>query len=234
MKPAKLSTPDRDVGRPSIQPLMRGLIDRIESIEQRLAKQDGSPAVSLQAERSLLSRLDVHAGDAVTLEQKRIMRRALDEEYFRRELSAGHVVYEGAVAEVKNGDETCMRFVPAAAGVNAHAQLTVEGRALWARTRPRLSVWFTSDANGTALFSFRFVVRAFPAGGSTTSAVFVTDFTAAGPAAAGTVLSATVVGGAIMPALQGPVQIRVGRLGGDANANNLDVLLAVVAFEEVA
>lgn len=165
------------------------------------------------------------------LEVQRVRDRALDEEYFRRELAAGRVAYEGTVTEPLNGNVVCMRF---AAGAEAHAQKTVLLRDLWPRTRPRLTLWYTSPVGSTATFTVRFRIRPFPAGGTTTSSGIFVDFTPAGPAVANTVMTATVVIAGAMPSVQAPMLLRVGRLAGDANANDLDILLAVITLEEVA
>jgi hypothetical protein len=237
MKPEKLSTPDRDVGRPSIQPLMRALIDRVESIERRLAQQNGAPAASLQAERSLLSRLDIRPGDGITLEQKRILSRALDEVYFRRELAAGLLVYEGGAADAVNLNAVVARMPHGAAAPanNSFAHRKVAYRDLWARTRPRLNLWYTSPVGSTAAFDLRFQVRMYAPGGTTAPAtLFSVQLTPVGPAVANTVLFTTIVGTALVPSLPAPLRLTLVRLGGDANANDLDIVLGAVVFEEVA
>lgn len=237
MKPAKLSTPNRDVGRPSIQPLMRGLIDRIESIEQRLARQNGAPAISLQAERVLLSMLDAHAGDAVTLEQKRILSRALDEVYFRVDLASGLLIYEGGAANAINQNAAVARLPHGAAAPanNSFGHRAVGFRDHWALTRPRLNLWYTSPVGSTAAYDLRFQLRMFAIGGTTApSMIFSVQLTPAGPAVANTVLFTTIVGTALVPALPAPLRLTLLRLGGDANVNDLDIVLGVVVFEEVA
>lgn len=178
---------------------------------------------------------DLLAADPVTLERKRIRQRAADEEYFRREIRPGASTYEGTVTESMNTG-VVMRFPAAGAGTNAHASIVTEGRELWARTRPCLKLWFTSPGGSTNTFNVRFVVRVFPQDALASSGlVFSTDFSPAGPAVANTVQCVSLVGGAILPAIMPvPVQLRVGRMGGDANANALDILLAVVTFEESA
>lgn len=178
---------------------------------------------------------DVMASDAVPLEVKRVFQRAIDETYFKAEIAAGTGVYEGAVTEPKNGDEVVMRFPAAAAGTNAHVQRSVAARPLWVKTRPRLWIWYTSPVGSKLAFSIRFVLRVFGLASTTTNSVFTVDFTTLGPAAAGGILTATAVGSAIFPTSPyGVAQIRVGRLGGDANPNDFDLLLAQVTFEEIA
>lgn len=178
---------------------------------------------------------DVKTADSIRSEKERVLHRALDEAYFQRELAAGTAVYEGgAVADALNGIETVMRFPAAAAGVNTHARRTVGMNALWARTKPRLTIWYTSPVGSTNTFTVRFTVRMLPVGIVIPTTIFFVDFTPAGPAAANTTLSATVLGSAVIPSVPAPLILRVGRLGGDANANALDVFLARVTFEEVA
>lgn len=178
---------------------------------------------------------EVDAADAVPLERARALRRAIDETYFKAELAAGTGVYEGAVTEPKNGDEVVMRFPAAAAGTNAHVQRSIAARPLWVKTRPRLWIWYTSPVGSTNAFSIRFVLRVFGAGSTTVNNIFTVDFTPGGPAAAGGILTATVVGSAVFPTSPyGVAQLRVGRLGGDANPNALDILLAQIVFEEIA
>lgn len=177
----------------------------------------------------------VESGDAVPFEVKRAVQRAIDETYFKAEIAAGVGVYEGTVTEPKNGDEVVMRFPAAAAGTNAHVQHSVAARPLWVRTRPRLWIWYTSPVGSTNAFSIRFVLRVFGSGSTSVNNIFTVDFIARGPAAAGGILSATAVGSAIFPTSPyGVAQLRVGRLGGDANPNDLDILLAQVIMEEIA
>lgn len=178
---------------------------------------------------------DVLAADAVTLERQRVLQRAIDEVYFKVRMAAGLVVYEGVVTEPKNGDEVVSRFPAAALGVNAHMQRSVEARDLWPRTRPRVYVFYTSPVGDVKTFNLRFVLRCFGPGSTTVNSIFVTDFSPAGPAVANTVQRATCVGGAVFPSSPfGVAQWRLGRLGGDANPNDLDILLAVVTLEETA
>lgn len=178
---------------------------------------------------------EIKDGDATSFQRQRVTNQALDETYFKVALAAGLQPYEGVVTEPKNGDAIVMRFPAAAAGTNAHAQRTVESRALWPKTRPRVSVWYTSATGSTNTFNLRFVLRVFGNGSTMTNSVFVTDFSPAGPAVAGDVKFISCVGGGVFPTSPfGVAQFRLGRLGGDANANGLDILLAVVTLEEVA
>lgn len=177
----------------------------------------------------------VEDGDVVPFEVKRAVQRAVDETYFKAEIAAGSGVYEGTVTEPKNGDEIVMRFPAAAAGTNAHVQRSIAARPLWVKTRPRLWIWYTSPVGNRNTFSIRFVLRVFGPGSLTTSNVFTVDTTPSGPLVANTVMSATAVGSAVFPSSPyGVAQIRVGRLGGDANPNDFDLLLAQVTFEEIA
>lgn len=179
---------------------------------------------------------DILAGDSVTLENKRKLLRALDETYFRVDIAAGDGVDEvGTITYPKVGDEVVRRFPVAAAGVNQNVQRSVAARDLWVKTVPRLYLWYSSPVGSTNTFSIRFVLRCFGDGSGMTSGVFVTDFAPPGPAIAGKVQRATVKGGAVFPSSPfGVAQFRYGRLGGDANANDLDVLLAQVVMEESA
>jgi len=178
--------------------------------------------------------LDPLTGDAVSLERKRALLRAVDETYFKVPLGSGYSVYEGAVVEVKNGDAFVMQFP---AGAPTRANRMVEARALWALTRPRLDVWYSSPGGSVVPFNFGFVVRVYGAGSTTVNNTMTIDWTAPGPAAAGGVLKTTVVGTARFPASPfGVAHFRLvrNRLANDANPNALDVLLAVVTMEEVA
>lgn len=179
---------------------------------------------------------DLLAGDTVPLERKRALLRAIDEDYFRVDLGAGRVIYEGAVTEPKSGNIFAMRFPAAAAGTNAHAYRAFGSKALWPRTVPRLNLWYTSPGASTNTFTVRFVMWVFGAGAlNSAAAIFSIDFTAVGPAVAGTEMFTTVRGGAMFPSSPfGGVEFRVGRVGGDANANDLDVLLAQIVMEESA
>lgn len=177
----------------------------------------------------------VISGDAVPLEVKRVVQRAIDEMYFTAWIAAGDGVAEGIVTTPKNGDEVVMRFPVAVFGTDAFVQRSVPARPLWVRTRPRLRIWYTSPVGSTNLFTIRFVLRVFGAGSSTTSTVFSVDVAAPGPTVANTVQVATVVGSALFPTSPlGVAQIRIGRIGGDGNGNDLHVLLATVIFEEIA
>lgn len=176
----------------------------------------------------------VVASDAVPLEVKRVIQRAIDEMYFRVSLAAGRVVYQGAVTEVIAGDAAVMRFPDGATTV---AQTTVPARKLWVKTRPAISVWYSSPAGSTATFNFRLIVRAYGPGGTTTGAIVtLLDWSAAGPAAGGGVLLTTATSTGVFPTSPfGIVQVELRRLGAtDANNGNLDVLEADVVFQEVA
>lgn len=241
MKPLALAVPARDLGRARIRDFGEALIRRLESIEKRLSAKEPHrevvPPVVLSAERALLARLDSQTGDAVTLERQRIRDRALDEEYFRRELAPGRVTYQGVVTEQLRAatDTWVMTFPAVAAGDNRHAVRQVATRELWLRTRPRINVWYSSPVGSTNTFNFRFVIRCFGAGSGMVSNVVTLDWSPAGPAVANTVQFTSATTGIIFPSSPfGVVQLRLGRLGGDANANDLDVLLALVIFEEVA
>lgn len=164
-------------------------------------------------------------------EKDRVLQGALDEVYFRTTLTAGNCAYDAGVVEAANGQALCMQFP---AGATNHVRRIEVSRDLWPRTRPRLNLWFTSDAGSTNTFTVRFTVRHFGAVTGNASLVFSLDFNPAGPAVAGDVKLATVVGSAVMPSLRAPVHFRVGRITGDANANKLDVLAAEVVLEEVA
>lgn len=212
----------------------RSLGARLYEAEKALAAIQRKPAPPAPPEpRTAVLASSRHAAGPAAARWRNLLG-AVDEEYFRRELKPGCVVYEGTVTEPLVGNANVMRFAAAGAGVNAHAATQVEQRALWALTRPRLLLWYSSPVGSTNTFSVRFVVRHFAVGNTLSNNVFVVDFTPPGPAVANTELFATVVGTAVMPVVPSPIQLRVGRLGGDANANALDVVLAVVVFEEVA
>ena len=180
---------------------------------------------------------DEREAPGVALERQRLRDRALDEEYFQRELFAGAVTYEVGAADAVNGFSAVMQL-PASAPVTFPMVHRMCGmNQLWARTRPRLTMWYTSPVGSTNNFDLRFQVRLHAISALTTAAgslVFSTQLLAPGPAVANTVLSATVVGGAIMPAIPAPVRLSIARIGGDANANAIDILLAVVVFQESA
>lgn len=234
MKPGALSTPSRDLGRPAIRAFGESLIRRLEALEARLTPEGQAPPV-LSAERSLLDKLDQQTGDGVTLERKRIRDRALDEEYFQREMAAGLATYEAGAADAVNANSDVMRLPVTLAGTNPMVKRMLGMNALWPRTRPRLTLWYTSPAGSTNLFNLRFQLRMYAVGGTTAPAVlFSTIFQPAGPAVANTILTASVVGGAVVPSVTAPLRLAVVRIGGDANVNDLDILLALVTFEEIA
>lgn len=175
---------------------------------------------------------DSLAGDTVTLENKRKLIRVIDETYFKVELGAGYCSYEGAAVDAKNGDALVMQF-PAGAATRAYRH--VVARQLWVGTRPRIEVWYSAPGGSVTPFNMGFVFRCFGVASSTVNVTGTLDWTPAGPAAAGTVMYTTAVMGATMPSSPfGVVQIRLtrNRLANDANVNALDVLLAVVTFEE--
>jgi hypothetical protein len=241
LKPSKLGTPERDLGWAEIRPLAENLIGELERQAKKIqelerGRQPAAPPLSpgLAEARRLLANLAMRTGDAVTLERQRVLHRALDEEYFRRELVATKVNYENGAADAKNGGAFVMRM-PATAGTNPMLHDTVLERDLWPRTRPRLTIWYTSPVGSTNAFNLRFQLVHFPAGLTTAvAAVFSTVFQPAGPAVANTILSASVVGGAVVPSIASPIRLSIVRIGGDANANSLDILTALVTFEEIA
>lgn len=176
----------------------------------------------------------VISGDAVPLEVKRVIQRAIDETYFRVSLAAGRVVYQGAVTEVIAGDAAVMRFPDGATTV---AQSTFPSRKLWVKTRPVLSVWYSGSASSVATFNFRLIIRAYGPGGTTTGAIVtLLDWSAPGPAVAGGALFTTAISTSAFPSSPfGTVQVELRRLGAaDANSGNLDVLAAEVTFQEFA
>lgn len=178
---------------------------------------------------------ELNDGDTVPLERKRALLRAVDETYFIVDIAAGDGVDEATITYPKNGDVIVRRIADAAAGTNTNFQRSVSTRKLWPGTIPRLNLWYTSPVGSTAAFSLRFVLRVFGAGAGMNSAVFVVDFTAPGPAVAGTEAFISVKGGGLFPTSPyGIAQFRLGRLGGDANANDLDILLAQFVMEEQA
>lgn len=179
---------------------------------------------------------DVIAGDAIPLESKRSLLRSVDEFYFKVDIAAGDGIDEiGTILYPKVGDEHVRRIPAAAAGTNQNFQRSVGARLLWVKTVPRLYVWYSSPVGSTNTFSLRFVLRCFGAGSAMAASVFTTDFTTPGPAVANIVQLATVKGGGAFPSSPfGVAQFRLGRLGGDANPNDLDILLAQIVMEEVA
>lgn len=176
---------------------------------------------------------DVLAADAVTLERQRVIQRALDEVYLTATLAAGRVVYVGAVVEVQNNSAWVMRY-PAGATTQAHA--SVARRQLWPRTVPRMTVYYTSAVGSTATFNMIFNVYAFGPGVTTAAAsVSSISWNPAGPAVANTILSTSATTSTpLVASPAGVVQLELRRRNGDANPNALDVLLAVVTFEESA
>jgi hypothetical protein len=245
VKPVHLGTPERDLGWAEIRPLAENLIQELERQAKKIqALERSRPGLAepsrpggLAEARRLLTNLAMRTADTVTLERQRVLHRALDEEYFRRDLAPGMVTYEVGAADAANGLTAVMRLPAAAAGTFPMLHRTCRMNALVARTRPRLTMWYTSTVGSTANFDLRFQVRLHAIGALTTAAgslVFSTQLLAPGPAVANTILSATVVGGAIMPAIPAPVRLSVARIGGDPNVNALDILLAVVTFEEIA
>jgi hypothetical protein len=158
----------------------------------------------------------------------------VDENYFKVDLGVGNVFYEGVVTEQKIADAISSRFPAAAAADNRHMELQVPAKPLWVGTLPVLSLWYTSPGSSTATFNVRFVIRVFGAGGTCSSALSVVDVTLPGPAVLNSVLFTRLRAAVAIPASPfGIVQLRVGRLGGDANANGLDILQASVQFQEM-
>lgn len=176
---------------------------------------------------------DPKAADAVFLERQRVLRRALDELYFRPAIVAGRALYVGAVTEVANSLAFVMRLP---AGATTAATVMVPEMALWPRCRPRMDVIYTSPVGSTNLFSLRFTLRAFGPGGTTTPSTLTVDWTAPGPAVANDILStsAVITAGTVWTSPFGVVRPSLTRLGPDGNANDLDVLAAVVTMEELA
>jgi hypothetical protein len=177
---------------------------------------------------------DVAAGDSIPLERERVRLRAIDENYFSLGLMPGLVYYEGGAAEVRNtaGDALMMRL---AAGVTLNfAARQTWARKLWVRTTPRILFWYTSPGGAVTNFDLRFSLKVFGTSSGLTSSVFATDFSVPGPAIANSgPLFASVLGGAVIPASPfGILQARLIRRGTDANANALDVLGAIVQFQE--
>jgi hypothetical protein len=231
MKPARLSTPDRDVGRPSIQPLVGRILDRMEALERRLATKDGGPAAMLSAEREMLAKLDMRAGDAVSLERKRVLQRVADEMYFKVPIDAGNCFFELGAAANGNGNAIVMAM-PNAGPTTVGRQ--VDGRNLWTGTRPKMEIWYSSPVGAVATFDLTFDVRCFAAGATTAGTLLQVAWSAPGPAAAGDIVKTqAVITSGRLPRAE-VVRVRLVRSGTDANANNLDVLLALVTFEEVA
>lgn len=178
---------------------------------------------------------EFEAADATTLERKRIRDRALDERYFQVELWPGAVLYEAGGADAINQNAGVMQLPATLITINPMVHRQCKLLDLWPRTRPRLTMWYTSPVGSTNAFNLRFQARHYPAGGTTAPAVlFSTILTPAGPAVANTIQTATIVGGAIVPSITAPLRFAIARVGGDSNANALDILLAVVAMEEVA
>lgn len=165
-------------------------------------------------------------------ERERTLLRALDETYLTFSLAPGRVTYTGAVTEPVNGEIDVMRFPD---GASTFARTTQPTRQLWAATRPRLTVWYTSPIGDTSNFTFRWVFRTFGAGSTTSNTVFTVDFSAPGPAVANTVQTVSVVGTAKFPSSPfGVTHVLLGRLGAaDANNRDLDVLLATITMEEI-
>lgn len=175
---------------------------------------------------------DALAADAVSLERERILQRALDEVYFRVDLVHSNVLYGGAAATANNADARVMRF-PDAGGF---ANMTVRTRDLWVATRPKLIVDYTSPVGSTANFDLAFVLFPFGPTGTTTATTLSVSWSAPGPAVANDILrtQGTITSGRFPSSPLGSVRCRLERLGTDANANDLDVLIAVVVFEETA
>lgn len=241
MKPSKLGTPERDLGWAEIRPFAESLIRELErqakniqALDERQPGRREPPASGLAEARRLLGNLALRTGDAVTLERQRVLHRALDEIYMTVSLAAGRVtVFAGGVATVPNGDANVLRFAPGALGAVERQEPM---RQLWVRTRPRIDVLYTSPVGAVAAFSFRLLLRAFGAGLTTTAAPLVLNWTAAGPAVANTILLTTayLTVAPVWSSPIGSVGVRLTRPAPDANPNDLDVLLAVVTFEEVA
>lgn len=173
--------------------------------------------------------------DPITLERQRGRDRALDETYFREQLSQGRVHYTGTGAAAMNGNAPVMRFPAAVLGT---ASVMVPARELWVGTRPTITIWYTSPVGAVAAFNLRFIAFTFGAGSTTTAPLLDVFWTPPGPAVANTILTskATITVGRFWSSPYGVVKFQLVRHqpGVDANPNDLDVLLATVTLEEVA
>jgi hypothetical protein len=176
---------------------------------------------------------DVKTADSIRSEKERVLHRVIDEGYLNVEFAAGVCAYFGAVTEVDVNNALVMRFPN---GATTFARRVVAGRALWPRTRLRFNVWYTSPVGSTATFSFQGVIWAHDAGGAIAGAGLSVAWTAPGPAVAGTPMktSAVLTSSPVLSSPREVVRLALGRTDPDTNVNDLDVFLAVAAFEEVA
>lgn len=228
MKPSVLFSREED--RRKFERFGEALIRRLESIEARIAE-PGLDAPILASERFLLQQVGRPTADSTALEQQRIRDRALDEVYFREALTYSNTVLTTA-ATASNADARVIRF-PNAGGF---ANRVVAERDLWIRTRPKIEVWYTSPVGSTANFDLGFALWTFGLTGTTTFTPLAVAWSAPGPAVANDILKtqATITSGLLPSSPFGSVRLRLERTAGDANANDLDVLLALVTFEEIA
>lgn len=178
---------------------------------------------------------DSISADAITLERKRILQRAVDEVYFRIEIEPGQGVLSGAATAV---DGTTYAFdfedFPAAAGTNRRRN--VRRKDLWPKTLIRMNVWYTSPVGSTNTFAIGVRVRQLGTGMSLATPALVANPTAnvPGPAVANDVLFATLTTTVALLPDPEVVGLSFTRNAPDANANALRVILVEFVCQEVA
>jgi hypothetical protein len=177
---------------------------------------------------------DNKAADPISFAQQRVRNSAMDEMYFGAEIRPAAAVYVGTGAADGMNSFAPVMVLPA--GVLSSASMNVAARQLWVKTRPQVTIWYTATVGSTNTFNFRFVAVFFGAGGTTTGPFWDVAWTAPGPAVANVILTTQVVitSGVFLSSPFGVVRFQIQRQGPDANANDLQILLASVKLQEVA
>lgn len=207
-------------------PADRTLEQRLYEVERRFYASQGLPVPA-----PLLPRDPSAPGSG--FERQRGLVRAIDETYFRERIVANSVIYSAAGgATAVNGNTRVMRLPDA---LTTSASATFPARDLWVRTRPKVEVWYTSPTGSTNTFDLMFDLLWFGPGGNTTGGIMQVSWSPAGPAVANNILKTQAVQASLLPSSPfGVIRARVVRIGTDANIGDLDILQAVVTFEEVA
>ena len=173
------------------------------------------------------------------LARQKALSRVLDEMYFKVDLDAGNTVFEGGAAATQNTHLWTMRF-PDVVGAAA-ASRTTGARELWVGTTPVVELTYTCPFAGVATFGITARLLYFGPGinmnilgaGSFASVTF----TVPGPAAANDILTARCrFPSRFLASPYGGVRFLLVRnlSTNDANANDLDIILARFVMEETA
>lgn len=173
---------------------------------------------------------DVKAGDAVTLERERIRQRATDELYYSMVLAPGSGG-EGPAIDITT--EFHSFILPAAALTPIHSTRPL--RALWARTRVRVTAWVWTGGGVPGTFTLRLNAAQTGDGfavGAPAYSVFNQDFTVT-PLTGKITKVMFNAAGTINSSPGELVKIYLARLN-DGNGNALNLPCALIEFLEAA